>query len=224
MPSTRPTFTDRARNVVERFSFRNLTLAFGVAALLAGSAAAITLRAPEQYEATAILVIDNPLALATAGDDGTVNKLDRLRGKYATLSATRAIAAPVAEELGVGPGAVIGRTEVFASTSTLGLVVVGRGSTADGATSMAGAMADGIVAYVEEEHEANAVPTEDRFTFTVAQPAQFARKTSPSTDRALDTAVLTFGLSLVAAYVVLQLLRTPVVAPQPLPAEAPAHP
>jgi hypothetical protein len=221
MARTRPTFTDRARNVVERFSFRNLTLAFGAAALLAGLAAAVTLRAPEQYEATTILVIDNPLALATSGDDGTVNKLDRLRGKYATLAATQAIAAPVAEELGVGPGAVIERTEVFASPSTLGLVVVGRGGTADGATSMADAMADGIVDYVEAEHEANAVPAEDRFTFTVVQPAQSARKSSPSNDRALDSAVLTFGFSLVAAYVILQLLRTPIVTPQPSAAEAP---
>lgn len=216
MTSTRPTMADRVRNVVERFSFRNLTLAFGVAALAAAAAAAVVLRAPEQYEANAVLVIDNPFALATAGDDGTVNKLDRLRGKYATLAATTAIAGPVADDLGVGPGAVLGGTEVFAAPSTLGLVVVGRGGTAERATAMATGMAEGLVEYVEEEHEANGVPPEDRFELTIAQPALAARQTAPSTDRAVDVALLAFGLSVVAVYVVLQLVRTPVVAPEPV--------
>lgn len=207
---------ERARNVVERFSFRNLTLAFVVAALLASLAAAMVLRAPEQYQSTAILVIDNPRALAAAGDDGAVNKLDRLRGKYATLAATRAIAGPVAEELGAAPDAVIGSTDVFASPSTLALVVVGRGGTAGRATTLATGMAEGIVEYVEEEHQRNDVPPENRFAFTVAQPAVSAQETSPSTERAVDVAALTFGLSLVAAYVLLQLMRTPVVAPEPV--------
>ena len=222
MESQSPTVADRARNVVERFSLRNLTLAFVVAAFLAGLAAAVALRAPEQYESTAVLVIDNPLALATAGDDATVNKLDRLRGKYATLASTRAIAGPVGDDLGIGPGAVIGSTDVFPSPSTLALVVVGRGSTADRATDAATAMAEGIVEYVEEEHEANAVPPQDRFSFTVASPAVVARQTSPSTERAVDVGILTFGLSLVAVYVVLQLVRSPVIAPEPLTVEAPA--
>lgn len=215
MPSTSPTFADRARSVVERFSFRNLTLALGVAALLAAVAATLALRAPEQHESTAVLVIDNPFALATAGDDGTVNKLDRLRGKYATLAATRAIAEPVAEDLGIGPGAVIASTEVFPATSTLGLIVVGRAPTAAQAVERAAAMSVGIVDYVEREHEVNDVPPEDRFSFTIVEPATSARRTSPSTDRAIDVAALTFGLSLVAVYVVLQLMRTPVVVPEP---------
>lgn len=221
MPTTSTSAAERARNVVERFSFRNLTLAFGAAALLAALAAAIVLRAPEQYESTAILIIDNPRALAAAGDDGTVNKLDRLRGKYVTLAATRTIADPVADELGVAPGAVIESTSVFASPSTLALVVVGRGGTADRATTLASGMAQGIVRYVEDEHERNDVPRDDRFAFTVAQPATSAQQTSPSTDRAVDAAALTFGLALVAVYVLLQLVRTPVVAPEPVMTEAP---
>lgn len=220
MPSINPTLADRARGVVERFSFRNLTLAIGAAALFAGLAALLVLRAPEQYESSAVLVIDNPFALATAGDEGTVNKLDKLRGKYVTLARTTAIAGPVADDLGIAPGAVIESTEVFAAPSTLALVVIGRAGTEQRAIARAAAMADGIVDYVVDEHEDNSVPPAHRFTFTVAEPADSARKTSPSTDRAMEAAAIAFALSLVTAYVVLQFVRTPVVVPHPVDAES----
>lgn len=210
---SKPTAADRARAVVERFSFRNLTFAVGIAALLAAFAAVVSLRAPERYESTAVLVIDNPRALAVAGDDGTVNKLDRLRGKYATLAGTEAIAGPVSQELGVPASAVIGTTDVFAAPSTLGLVVRARGGDADAAVARAQAMAEGIVDYVREEHEDNDVPAEHRFVFEVVQPATFAIKTSPSSERAREAAALTFVVGLVAAYVTLQMVRAPVVVP-----------
>lgn len=219
MTSTQPTLTDRARGVVERFSFRNLTFAVGIAALLAALAAVVSLRAPERYESTAVLVIDNPRALATAGNDGTVNKLDRLRGKYATLASTEAIAGPVGRELGVPPRAIIGSTEVFAAPSTLALVVRARGGARDVAVARAQAMADGIVRYVEVEHEENDVPAEHRFVFEVVQPAAFAVQTSPSSERAQEAAVLTFVVALVAAYVALQLVRAPVVVPTVAPVD-----
>lgn len=223
MPSTSPTIADRTRAVVERFSFRNLTLALGVAALFAGVAAALTLRAAEEYESSAVLLIDNPFALAT-GDEGTVNKLDKLRGKYATLANTRAIAGPVAVELGIRPGAVIGSTEVFAAPSTLALVIVGRAGTERQAVDRASAMADGIIDFVVREHEANDVPREDRFTFEAVQPATFARQTSPSTERALEAAAITFALSLVATYVALQFVRAPVVLPREVDDVRPLEP
>lgn len=220
MTSTRPTLADRTRAVVERFSFRNLTFAVGIAALLAAMAAVVSLRAPERYESTAVLVIDNPRALAVAGNDGTVNKLDRLRGKYATLASTEAIAGPVAEGLGVPARAIIGSTEVFAAPSTLALVVRARGGEREVAVTRAQAMAEGIVRYVEAEHEENDVPAEHRFVFEVVQPAAFAAQTSPSSERAQEAAGLTFVVALVAAYVVLQMVRAPVVVPAVVPADA----
>lgn len=213
MSRTPPSASDRLAGVVDRFSFRNLTFAIGIAALLAAVAAVLSLRAPERHESSALLVIDNPRALATAGDDGTVNKLDRLRGKYATLATTEAIAGPVASELGTTPAAVLDSTEVFAAPSTLGLIVRARADTAGDAVDRAQAMAEGIVDYVADEHEANAVPAEHRFVFDVVQPATSAVQTSPSDERAREAAGLTFAAALVAAYVALQLIRSPVVVP-----------
>jgi hypothetical protein len=218
MATPKPTLADRGRGVVERFSLRNLTLAIGAAALLAAIAAVVALQAPERWESTAVLVIDNPRALATAGDDGTVNKLDRLRGKYATLARTEAIAGPVADELGVRPREIIDSTEVFAAPATLGVIVRARADRSDVATARAAAMARGLADYVEAEHEANAVPPEHRFVFDLVQPARDATKTSPSTERAREAALLTFGVSLVAVYVLLQMVRSPVVVPPPDPA------
>jgi capsular polysaccharide biosynthesis protein len=207
------TFDERVRGVVERFSLRNLTIAVGIAALLAGIAAVVSVSAPEKYESTAVLVIDNPLALAAAGDDGTVNKLDRLRGKYAALADTTVIAGPVAEQLGVTPDEIIGSTEVTASPSTLGLIVAAEAGTAEVAMARAAAMADGLVDYVSAEHETYEVPAENRFFFEVVQPADTAAKTSPSSERAREAAAIAFVVALVAVYVVLQMLRVPAVLP-----------
>jgi uncharacterized membrane protein YjjP (DUF1212 family) len=92
-------------------------------------------------------------------------------------------------------------------------VVVAVGGTSDVAIARAAAMADGIVRYVATEHEAYAVPAEHRFFFKVVQPAVSATKTSPSSDRARDAAAIAFVVALVAVYVVLQMLRVPVVVP-----------
>lgn len=213
MAPPKPTFPERARGVVERFSFRNLTLAVCAAALLAGLAAAAMLQAPERYESVTVMIIDNPLALATAGDDSTIAKLDRLRGKYSTLAGTEAIAAPVADALGISPRAVLASTEVVATTSTLSLAVIADADTPEVAMERSAAMAQGIIDYVAREHEANAVPPGDRFVFQVVQPGRVAAKTSPTSDAALETAAVAFAVALVASYVVLQLVRSPVGVP-----------
>ena len=51
---------------------------------------------PDHVHSTAVMLIDDPPALATAGDDGQLLKLDGLRLKYAALVGTDLIAQPVA--------------------------------------------------------------------------------------------------------------------------------
>lgn len=200
----------RVRIALERFSLRNLVLALVAAVLLAGMAAAWSLRAPDRYESVAVLIIDNPLALARSGDDATVNKLQLLRGKYATLAATEVIAGPVAESLGLTPGEVIGRTSVLPLPSTLTLVVVADGSRQAGTQELAAAMADGIGEFVEDEHERFGVPAADRFAIDVVQPATRASKVSPTAAAALTSALVVFAIAIAVVYLALQLLRPPV--------------
>ncbi len=200
---------DRARVAVERFSIRNLTYALLAAALLAGLSAAVALRAPAEYRSRAVLLIDNPLALATAGDDATVNKLEQLRGKYATLADTELMAGPVADELGMSVGAVIEATSVQPTPATLTLLVTADGDDPARTQALAAAMAQEIGSFVQTEHETYGVAQADRFSIRVVQEASPAVQTSPSSDRALRSAALAFVVVLALAYFALQLLRPP---------------
>ncbi len=210
-------FADRALIAVERFSIRNLTYALLAAVLLAGLSAALVLRAPAEYRSIAVLLIDNPLALAASGDDGTVNKLEKLRGKYATLANTEVIAGPVAATLGLGAGEVIGRTDVEPAPATLSLVVSARGSDPEATRALARAMATEIGTFVESEHARNNIPALDRFVIEVVQEATPSARTSPSTDRALSSAATVFALVLALAYLALQFFRPPLPAGARLP-------
>lgn len=200
---------DRARVAVERFSIRNFTYALLAAVLAAGLSAAVTLRAPAEYRSAAVLLIDNPLALATAGDDATVNKLQQLRGKYAALANTELIAAPVADELGMSVGAVIDSTVVEPTPATLSLLVTAKGDDAARTQALAAAMSTEIGTYVQAEHETYGVAQADRFSIRVVQEASPAIQTSPSSDRALSSAAVAFLVVLAVAYLALQLLRPP---------------
>ena len=216
MPAS-PSLAARSRVAVERFSLRNLVLALVVAVLCAGLAAALTMRGPSRYQSFAVLLIDNPLALATSGNDSTVNKLEKLRGKYATLASTEVVAGPVGEAVGLSTGAVIGQTDVRPAPSTLSLLVVARGDEPSATRALAQAMAEGLGTFVADEHERNAVPAADRFVIEVVQPATPAAKTSPSSDSALTAAAITFVLAIIGAYLALQFLRPPVPPGQRLP-------
>jgi uncharacterized protein involved in exopolysaccharide biosynthesis len=200
---------DRARVAVERFSIRNLTYALVASVLVAGLSAAVTLRAPAEYRSAAVLLIDNPLALASAGDDATENKLQQLRGKYATLANTELIAGPVADKLDMSVGAVIGATEVQPTPATLSLLVTAKGDDPARTQALAAAMSEEIGAYVQAEHETYGVAPADRFSIRVVQEATPAVQTSPSSDRALSSALVAFLVVLALAYFTLQLLRPP---------------
>ena len=216
-----PSLSDRALAAVERFSLRNFVLAIIAAVLLAGLAAAYTLTRPAEYRSTAVLIIDSPLAIATSGNDGVVNKLEELRGKYATLAKTQAMADPVAAATGLGVREVIRDTNVQPTVASLGMTVTAVGTDPDRVRALAKAMSEEVGDFVAQEHEAHSVPPEDRFVIDVVQPASPAAKTSPSTDRALSSAGVVFLAALAVAYLVLQLLRPPIPVGQRIGPDVP---
>jgi len=214
MPTnTRVGLPERARAVVEQFSLRNFVLALVAATLVGSISAAMVLREPEVHESRAVLLIDNPLAFASAGDDGTILKLDRLRTKYATLAHTQVIANPVAKTVGTSAGTVLASTDVVAAPASLSLVVAARAGRPADAVALAAAMSKAIVDYVVEEHETNSIPVADRFVFRVVQPAKFAVKTAPSARSARASGGIAFLVALLVSYVGFQLLRAPVLDP-----------
>ena len=216
MPDS-PSFAARSRVAVERFSLRNLVLALVVAVLCAGFAAALSMRGPDRYQSFSVLLIDNPLALATSGNDATVNKLEQLRGKYATLASTEVVAGPVGETVGLPAGAVMARTDVRPAPATLSLLVVASGDDPVSTRELARAMANGLAEFVVDEHKRNAVPAADRFVLEVVQPATPPSKSSPSSDAALTAAAITFVVAISGAYLALQFLRPPVPPGERLP-------
>lgn len=212
MLADRPSLADRGRTAVEQFSLRNFVLALCAASLVAAVSAGLVLRGSVVYEARTVLLIDSPLSLATAGDDGTIVKLERLRSKYATLAGTEEMADPVAAKVGLRPGQVITSTDVVPPPATLTLVVVARADKRTAAVDLSTAMSEQIIDYVAAEHVANNVPPQDRFLFRSVQPARFAAKITPTVADARTSALLGFGAALAVGYLILQLLQVPAPA------------
>jgi hypothetical protein len=189
-------------------SVRNFLFALACGLLLAAASAGLVLGQSAQYYSQATVLIDNPLAIATAHDDAPILKLNALRLKYASLANTPAILVPAAQAAGL-PVAEIDRAATFPSGAALVLLVAAKTGSPRLSTQVAEAVANQIVLYVQHEHEQYNIPAQDRFVFTVVGHAYNGRKVSPSRSRAATTA-LGVGLGgLAIAYLILQLVTGP---------------
>lgn len=177
------------------------------ALLSAALVGAAELRGPTTYTATATMLIDDPYALATAGDSGPLLKLDTLRVKYAGLVDTDVIAGPVATRLGLPVTAVLGSVSAQVPGESLLMPVVATWGSARRAVLLADATAAQVTAYVQQEEQAFGVPAKDRFTITDIAPAAAAVAHGPSRARALTDEVAVAIGALVAIFLAVQLLR-----------------
>ena len=184
-------------------------LVFGVAlgVVLAVVSAVIALSGPTVYTSTTVMLINDPLALATAGDQGQLLKLDALRYKYSGLAGTEALAAPVAQELKLPVGQVLGAVTTQVPPETLLMDVVATWSTPSEAAALSQAMADQITAYVKTEEVNNAIPLNDRFTFTAVEAASTPTPVGPSPFHAATLALALAVLGLIVGFVGAQLVR-----------------
>lgn len=174
-----------------------------LAAVVAGALVWLSVMSgAERYEASTVLLIDSPVELATATNSGVIDKLNRLRGKYAALAETEAIGGPAAETLDVRLGAVLGATEARLGRAELTLVVVGSGPDAETAQAFSRAMAESIVSFVENEHIENGIPLGDRFLFEIVREPTGARQVAPSAQRATTSALFAVALVAVAGLLV----------------------
>jgi uncharacterized protein involved in exopolysaccharide biosynthesis len=185
---------------------RNLVLSLAIALLAAALGATLVLRQPSQFSSQATLVIDDPQQLATAGDDGLINKLNQLRLKYAGLVPTTAIAGPVSQQTGVDEGTVASSTAAIPAADSLILYTQATASSPGLAQRMAQAVADELVSYVQSENSRFQLPASLQYQFRVVNPATAATQVSPSHSRAETVAGALAAVALIAAYVTLQLV------------------
>lgn len=185
---------------------RNLVLSLAVALLAAALGATLILKEPAKWSSSATLLIDDPQQLATAGDDGIINKLNQLRLKYAGLVSTSAIAGPVAQQLGIDEGTVAGSASAVPGQDSLILYTQATASSSSMAQRIAQALAEELVTYVSNENSQFQLPPNLQYSFSIVNPATGADQIAPSHSRAETVAGALAVVALIGAYVTLQLV------------------
>lgn len=187
-------------------SVTNALLAIVISLLLGTITSAMVLRETPTYRSTALLQVDQPLAIAASGDPGIIDKLNRLLPKYAILVLTAKIVGPVAERTGLPPGEVASSVTAGPLGKSLLLNIAAQNPDRAHAQTIAQATADEIAAYASREQEANAIPPQQRFTLTPIQAAGPGTKISPTRDDATASGSVAALVGLAIAYVLLQLV------------------
>lgn len=162
-----------------------------VAAVLVASVAGLAVRGgASTWTATALVSVDEPRAVAAAGDGGVLDKLSRVRLKYLGLVPTDLLAVPVAARLGVPVTQVRGRL----SGAALPLDLLLRLSCSDSgpapARRCADALAAAMVDFTAHEQQAQGIPADQRLVMTQVQQAGPASRTGPHRSRTAGIALL----------------------------------
>lgn len=162
-----------------------------VAAVLAGSVVGLAVRGgASTFTATALVSVDEPRAVAAAGDAGILEKLSRIRLRYTGLVPTDLLAAPVAARLGVPVGQVRGRLSATALPQDLLLRLACVEPDAAPARRCADALAASLVDLVAHEQQAGGIPADQQLVMTQVQPAGPPARTGPRRSRTAALALL----------------------------------
>lgn len=169
-------------------------LFLGVSAGAAGYL--VVAQRPPSFLSSAAVLLDQPTAIAAAQDSGIVDKLSRLRFKYAAVLRSDAVVNPVAAELGLAPGVVAANIVSRGDTASLLLFVGGRSDSRAGAVRLANALASQLGRYVHKEQLDTGLGPEQRLSLRVVAPARGASQLLPTLRQKGVTAV---GTGLAAA-------------------------
>lgn len=151
-------------------------------------------RAPT-YVASAATMLDQPMAVAQSQDAGVVDKLARLRLKYAGILRSDAVVQVAATASGVSRDTVAATELARVDDGSL-LLYVGASSTRPGrAVTVANALASALSAYVTHEQNGAQIAARDRVELTVIAPARHAQAILPTQRQKLLTG---FAAGLVA--------------------------
>jgi len=206
---TTTTFDRRVSSLWDAVSLpssRNAAISIAVAAFFAMLVGVLSLVASPTFESRATLSISQPRALAESSDVGVLDKLDRLRLKYAALAETLPITRAVAARVNVSTDAVRDDMRVVVGTESLLMFPTADASTPAAARAGAQVLAEEIVRYADREQDSAGVPAAEQYHFAVIEPARTADKISPTTRTAVAAAFFSAVVAVGIAYVALQLL------------------
>ncbi|HUR76474.1 MAG TPA: hypothetical protein VMZ22_00885 [Acidimicrobiales bacterium] len=194
-------------------SIANLLVALAVGLVCAGFGYANVMRQPARYQSSAVMLMDQPLALIR-GDSGVVVKLNLLRAKYVALITTSEIMVPAAREAGLSVGEMRAAQRPLYPANSLTLTPIARANNSGKAQKIAQATADTLSRYVQDEQAATGLGPAERLSLRIVQNAGLGAKVSPVPRRARQVAAVAAAAGVLIAYVGLQLRSAP---RQPLP-------
>lgn len=194
-------------------SIANLLVALAVGLVCAGLGYANVMRQPARYQSTAVMLMDQPLAI-TRGDSGVVVKLNLLRAKYAALVTTSDIMAPASRAAGIPIGEMRAAQRPLYPQNSLTMTPIARADSPRKAQQIAQATADTLAQYVQDEQAATGLAPAERLSLRIVQRAGLGVKVSPVSRRARQVAAVAFAGGVLLAYVGLQLRSA---RRQPLP-------
>lgn len=192
------------RDLLSRSSVAAVAL---VAAVLGGAVGDLVVeQRPAVYAAQSAVTLDQPLTISQSQDAGVVDKLSRLRLKYAGVLRSDQVVGAVATATAQSAGTVRGALFTGQDPDSLILFIGARGSSPRLALSLANAYAQQLQRFVQHEQTSNAIAPRDRLTLDILVPARFAAHISPTRRQRLVGAV---GAAVVAALLVLGLAALP---------------
>ena len=193
-----------AWNALVVVSVANVLVALAVGLVTGAVGYANVMRATPQYQSSAVMLMDQPLALSS-GDAGVVVKLNQLRGKYVALILTAEIMGPAAKRAELPVGVVRGAQRPVIPAQTLTLLPTARAKSPELAQKIAQATADTVEEYVADEQAATGLGPAQRISLRVVQKAGLGAKVTPSPSRGRQVALVTAAAGVLLAYVALQL-------------------
>lgn len=182
-------------------------LAVAAAILAGGGAAAYEASRPTTYRSDAVLLIDQPAAIAVSGNDGVILKLARLKVKYVGIISSQEFQQPVAVTTGIPLGAVHAALQATNDPTSLLLHVDATMGNAADAQRLAEAAARALVLYTHQEQTEARIPNIEQVTFTIVTPATPAARVTPNRPRAALVGVVVFIAVLIVGALVADLVR-----------------
>jgi capsular polysaccharide biosynthesis protein len=183
-----------------------LVLAVVVGLVAAGIGGLVTVAGPDVYQSRATVLIDQPVAISAAPFEGTLQKLDRLRFKYAPLLTTKVMRDPIVAAAGVPRDHIVSLVASPRQSSLLVDVFAKADSPAE-ARRHADARAAELSNKVQAEQEKIGVAEPQRFTFAAVDPARPGVRVTSGYGRALTVAVVAGLFGSLATALVLYSLR-----------------
>lgn len=141
------------------------------------------------YGAQAGTMLDQPLPVAQSQDAGYVEKLSRLRLKYAGIAKSDDVLTAAAHAAGVSRDDLAEDEYAKVDSGSLLLYVGSTGDSEKRAIRQANALASALADYVKREQVRAQIAPRDRVELTVLAPADRATKLLPTTRQKLLVAV-----------------------------------